>query len=145
MSGWTRRRCRVDDATGFDRWRLEATVPGPRVVVLGGVHGDETEGVLAASRLTREVDALARGILDVVPVCHEVAFAADSRTSPLDGGNLARVFPGDAAGSPTERLAHHLTRDVLQGADLLVDLHTVSYTHLRSPRDQRGSRMPSSA
>ena len=27
----------------------------------------------------------------------------------------------------------------------LLDLNPVSYTHLRGPRDQRGSRMPSSA
>ncbi len=124
MNGWTRRRRPVDDTSGFDHWRLEADAPGPRVVVLGGVHGDETEGVLAAGGLTRELDALACGSLDVVPVCHEVAFAADSRTSPRDGVNLARVFPGDEGGSPTQRLAHTLTHHVLLGADLLIDLHT---------------------
>ena len=98
--------------------------PGQRVVVLGGVHGDETEGALAAGRLAVSDLALVAGRVDIVPICHEAAFAADSRTSPLDGGNLARVFPGDPAGPPTALLAHHLYIEVLEGADFLVDLHT---------------------
>lgn len=124
MTGWERTRIEVDDAAGFDRWRLDSGQPGPRVVVLGGVHGDEVEGILAAGRLTSMPLELQRGVLEVVPVCHEVAFHADSRISPADGGNLARVFPGNVAGGPTERLAWHLTEHVLSGADLLIDLHT---------------------
>lgn len=117
-------RIPVSDRSGFDRYRRDSGVPGPRVVVLGGVHGDETEGMLAAGRLSALPLTLRRGILDVVPVCHEVAAEADHRTSPLDGENLARVFPGAADGSHTERIAWQLTTEVLTGADLLVDLHT---------------------
>src|SRR6185437_5340429 len=68
-------------------------------------------------------DALG-GRVKVVPVSNPLAFAARSRTSPPDGGNLARVFPGRADGSVTERIAHLLTREVIEGADLLVDLHS---------------------
>src|SRR5690606_28102206 len=82
------------------------------------------EGALAAAHLARQTPAIGRGRLLVVPVCHEAAFAGDSRVSPLDGGNLARVFPGDPDGSPTQVLAHHLYREVLVHADLLIDLHT---------------------
>jgi predicted deacylase len=97
---------------------------GHRVVVLGGVHGDETEGALAAGRLAVSDLALVAGRVDIVPICHEAAFAADSRTSPVDDGNLARVFPGDPTGPPTALLAHHLYTEVLEGTDFLVDLHT---------------------
>lgn len=124
MNGWNHGRVAIDEHTGFDVWRLDSGQPGPRVVVLGGVHGDEVEGALAAGRITTMPLELGRGMLEVVPVCHEVAFAADSRTSPVDGGNLARVFPGDGGGNATERLAWHLTQRVLSGADLLIDLHT---------------------
>ena len=68
-------------------------------------------------------------ILEVVPVVHEAAYHADSRISPLDGGNLARVFPGDPNGKPTQRLAHALQTQVLKGADLLIDLHTSGQTY----------------
>jgi predicted deacylase len=88
------------------------------------VHGDETEGALAAGRLAVSDLALVAGRVDIVPICHEAAFAADSRTSPVDDGNLARVFPGDPTGPPTALLAHHLYTEVLEGTDFLVDLHT---------------------
>lgn len=124
MTGWSKDRIEVGDGIGFDHWRMESPARGPRIVVLGGVHGDETEGILAAGQLSSLPLRLLRGILDIVPVCHEVAFEADSRTSPLDGLNLARVFPGDAEGRPTERIAAALTARILRGCDLLIDLHT---------------------
>lgn len=124
MTGWSNDRIEVGDGIGFDHWRMESPARGPRVVVLGGVHGDETEGILAAGQLSSLPLRLLRGILDIVPVCHEVAFEADSRTSPLDGLNLARVFPGHVEGRPTERIAAALTARILRGCDLLIDLHT---------------------
>jgi uncharacterized protein len=62
----------------------------------------------------------------VVPVCNELAFAATSRTTPADGRNLARCFPGDSSGSITERVAALIACEVLSNADLLIDLHTAS-------------------
>lgn len=124
MIDHTQRRISAGTAGGFDVWTAKAAVPGPRVVVLGGIHGDETQGVLAAGRLAVDETRLIRGSIDIVPVCHEAAFDADSRTSAIDGGNLARVFPGDPNGGPTEQIAHHIFTEVLSGAALLIDLHT---------------------
>ena len=120
----TTTRIKAGPAGGFQLWSHRAAQPGPRVVVLGGIHGDEIEGITAATRLAHADLGLVRGRVDVVPVCHEAAAAADSRTSPIDGGNLARVFPGSATGGATEQLAHHLYTEVLAGADLLIDMHT---------------------
>jgi predicted deacylase len=117
------RRVVAGDA-GFDVYRFDSGRPGPRVAVLGGVHGDETEGILAAGRLASSGADFVAGKIDIVPICHEAAFSADDRVSPIDGGNLARVFPGDPAGTPTAVLAHHLFVEVLDGVDFLVDLHT---------------------
>ena len=124
MINHTRRRVLAGAAGGFDVWTAEATVPGPHVVVLGGIHGDETQGVLAAGRLAADSTRLTRGSVSIVPISHEAAYKVDSRTSALDGGNLARVFPGDPSGGPTEQIAHHIFTEVLDGADLLIDLHT---------------------
>jgi len=129
MMNQTRSRISAGSAGGFDVWTAEAFESGPRVVVLGGVHGDETQGVLAAGRLATDATRLIRGSVDIVPVCHEAAFGADSRTNPADDGNLARVFPGDLGGGPTARLAHHIYTEVLAGADLLIDLHTSGQAH----------------
>ena len=118
------RRVAAGTAGDFSVFTHDSGRPGPRVVVLGGVHGDETEGAVAAGRLAVSDFALLAGRVDIVPICHEAAFAADSRTSPVDDGNLARVFPGDLTGPPTAVLAHHIYIEVLEAADFLVDLHT---------------------
>ena len=98
---------------------------GPTLSVVGGVHGDEFEGVAACLALA---DGLAgspiAGRLRLVPVAHEAAHRASLRSSPVDGRNLARTFPGDAAGEPTERLAAALRSEVILGSDVFVDLHS---------------------
>lgn len=98
---------------------------GPTVAVLGGVHGDEYEGVLSVRRLQRRLeDVILRGRVLAVAVANPPAFAAGTRTSPIDGLNLARVFPGDADGPVTMRLARAITEHVIAPADLLIDLHS---------------------
>jgi len=124
MLNHTKRRIEAGSAGGFDLWTAEATEPGPRVAILGGIHGDETQGVLAAGGIATDETRLTKGRVDIVPICHEAAFEADSRTSPADQGNMARVFPGDPSGGPTAQIAHHLYTEVLAEADLLIDLHT---------------------
>lgn len=134
MAGWTEHRLSVAasmdtadlDGPGVTVCQLDSGVPGPTVVVLGGVHGNEVGGILAAGLLTSEPVALTSGRLCVVPVVHEAAYAADSRLGPADGLNLARVFPGRPDGAPTERLAHLITEELMRGADVLIDLHTSS-------------------
>ena len=104
---------------------IMGTSPGPRIVVLGGVHGDEPQGPSGALAVARRLDGLdIRGRVTIVAVCHETAFASGTRTSPRDGLNLAREFPGDAAGSATQRLAALLDEAVLMDADVLVDMHS---------------------
>lgn len=111
---------------GVTAYTTDSGRPGPRVLVLGGVHGNEVGGVLGAGSLTAGPVPLRAGRLTVVPVAHEAAFAAGSRTGPADGENLARVFPGDPAGTPTPRLAALLDRQLISAADVLIDLHTSS-------------------
>ena len=57
-------------------------------------------------------------------MANPLAFAARSRQTPLDGGNLARCFPGRSDGTVTERIADCLTRSVIAGSDLVIDLHS---------------------
>lgn len=115
----------VDDATTLEVHRVVGAMPGPTVALLGGVHGDEPEGVVAVQRILDELSDLEfMGSVVAVPVCAPAAFHAGTRHSPRDGENLARAFPGDSSGSPTSRVAFAITTKVLRGADLLVDLHS---------------------
>ncbi len=121
--GWRHLVLPVPGADPIDAFRWDSGRPGPVLAVLGGVHGDEPEGVLAADALTRLARPADRGALIVVPVAHPAACAAHTRCCPA-GGNLARAFPGDPDGSPAARTAAVLAREVLMRADALIDLHT---------------------
>jgi predicted deacylase len=96
---------------------------GPRLLVTGGVHGDEFEPMAAIRRLCREIgpDDL-NGTLTLVPVVNEPAFRRGERTGD-DGLDLARTCPGRADGSATEQIAAALT-DLIRDADYYIDLHT---------------------
>ncbi len=52
------------------------------------------------------------------------AFRAGRRTSPIDGGNMNRVFPGNPAGTLTEKIADYFQRTLLPLADYVVDFHS---------------------
>jgi len=104
--------------------------PGTTTLLVAGVHGDEFEGVAAVPALTGQLNpADMSGTLIAISVCNPFAFSAQSRTSPahIDGANLAREFPGDPTGTPTQRLAaalFTLATRLLGPDDLLVDLHS---------------------
>jgi uncharacterized protein len=106
------------------------TSPGPTVLLVAGIHGDEFEGVAALPELTQRLSPTTMcGTVIAICVCNPFAFTAQSRTSPnhLDGANLARQFPGDPTGTPTQRLAaalFALATNLLGPNDLLVDLHS---------------------
>ncbi len=105
--------------------RIAGAAGGPTLALLGGVHGDELEGVLAVRMVADRLAGLPfRGTVVWAAPAHPAAWAADSRVGPTDGANLARVFPGDPDGGPTERVAAHLTTELITGADLLIDLHS---------------------
>ena len=75
--------------------------------------------------LIQELDPaqLVAGRLIVIPVLNVPAFRAAMRGSPLDGLNMNRVFPGEARGTITQRIARFLTDEVLARADVVIDLH----------------------
>jgi predicted deacylase len=99
--------------------------PGRTLVVTAGVHGDEYEGIRAIFEAYGELNpAGMSGDLLAAPVCNPPAVWNGTRTSPLDGGNLARAFPGSPDGSPTEALAYHLDQCIIAHADLYLDLHS---------------------
>ena len=98
---------------------------GPKLTVIAGVHGCEyasMAGVRAwsASLGAREL----HGSVRAVPVLNMPAFEARSPfVIPADGKNLNRHFPGDPAGTFTERFAHAAFSELIAGADAVVDAH----------------------
>lgn len=98
---------------------------GPVVALTAGIHGDEYEGPAALWKLADAIDPLRlAGTLLIVPIANPSAFAAGTRTSPVDNENLARIFPGDPDGTLSHRLAAALMTTVIDKADMLIDSHS---------------------
>ncbi len=98
---------------------------GPTALLTGANHGDEYEGPIALQRLAHDLDPKdIRGRVIMVPYMNMPAFQAARRTSPLDGVNLNRCFPGRPDGSPTEKIADYFMRTLLPMADVVLDFHS---------------------
>lgn len=106
---------------------------GPTALLTAGTHGDEYEGQIALLRLARELSRTQLyGRVIILPMLNQPAVAAGTRNSPLDGGNLNRVFPGNGEGGPTEMIAHYVASELFPLADLVIDVHSggISLDHL---------------
>ena len=116
------------DASAWGAVMIPITVvkrgEGPTALLSGANHGDEYEGPISlfdlAGRLTA---AEVTGRVIIVPAMNYPAFRAAKRTSPIDGGNMNRVFPGRPDGGVTEKIADYFQRVLLPMADLVVDIH----------------------
>jgi predicted deacylase len=114
-----------DEGTTIPISVVHGATPGPVLALTAGVHGQEYTPVLALQRLLKTLDPKTlTGTVIMVHVSNMPSYLA--RTiyySPADGKNLNRVFPGKADGTLSERIAHVLTRDVIDRATHVVDLH----------------------
>lgn len=95
----------------------------PRLLVVAGLHGNETTGVYVARRLAAFLQgAEPKGEVTIVAVSNPSAFRRLARSSPFDRLDLNRIFPGDRAGTPSQRAAAAIW-DEASTADYVVDLH----------------------
>lgn len=96
--------------------------PGPVLMILGGVHGNEPGGWLAAQQIA-EWEPATGGLL-VVPQANRVAASQFVRTTD-ELGDLNRLYPGNPASAlQMERLAAEIVSAAKEaGATVLIDLH----------------------
>lgn len=98
---------------------------GPTALITGANHGDEYEGPLALVELAATIEAAdLTGRVIIVPFMNQPAFAAGTRTSPIDAGNMNRAFPGRPDGTVTEKIADFFQRMLLPLADVVLDFHS---------------------
>jgi predicted deacylase len=99
--------------------------PGPTLLLLAGMHGDEINGIEIVRRLiTREdIRQPLCGSVIAIPVINIVSFLYGSRELP-DGRDLNRCFPGSRTGSLGSRIAYDLMKEVISQIDFGIDFHT---------------------
>ena len=121
--------------------------PGPRLIVLGAVHGNETCGTHAIERVLADIDSgvlcIERGLLTLVPVANPLAYAKGERRGERNLNR--RLLPSDAPVEYEDRIANVLC-PWLAAHDVLLDLHSFASPGrpfvMRGPADNAGPLEP---
>ncbi len=132
---------------GLRAHRFAGLAPGPRLIVTGAVHGNETAGTRGIERVLAEIESgqieIVRGGVTFVPVCNPLAFNHARR---MGERNLNRRLQPTATPQDNEdRIANVLCR-WLAAHEVLLDLHSFRSPGrpfvMRGPADNRGELEP---
>jgi len=109
----------------FKSIRVAGSRPGPRLIVLGAVHGNETCGTRGIERVLADIDRgavkIVAGSVTFVPVANPLAYAHGRRTGER---NLNRALqPTDAPRQFEDHVANWLC-PLLAAHEVLLDLHS---------------------
>ena len=112
-------------------------IVGPSLLVLGGVHGNEINGIEIVRRSLEEgyYNNISCGTVIVIPLLNVYGFINFTR-DVADGKDVNRSFPGHSNGSLASRVARILTKKILPHVDIALDFHTggdarYNYPHVR--------------
>ncbi len=87
-------------------------------------HGDEYEGTEAIIRFSQEYRTGGfKGVFIGVLAVNFDAFAANTRSSPIDFANMNRIYPGNPDLFVSNRVAYTYFERVLKAADYFISFH----------------------
>lgn len=99
--------------------------PGPKLVVFGAVHGNETCGTVAIRRVMQEIEQdtlrIERGTLTLVPVVNPLAYQLKRRHGDR---NLNRNMRVSSDPKDFEDRLSNVICPLLEAHDILLDLHS---------------------
>lgn len=122
--------------------------PGPTILLSGGLHGDEVNGIEVVRRMISLgiFEHIHCGTVVALPIINVYGFLFFSREVP-DGKDVNRSFPGSAQGSLAAQVAHTLSIKILPVVDMGIDFHTggasrTNYPQIRyAPEDAQAIHM----
>ncbi len=104
----------------------------PAVVLVGGIHGNELNGIFALARLAGFLKWVAAGkqpgrklirSVRIIPCVNVLGLHTRQRTWPFDKTDINRMFPGYARGETTQRIAAAVF-ELTKPASLRIDIHS---------------------
>ena len=108
--------------------------PGPVVLFVAGIHGDEVNGVeIVRQLIAKGINKPKKGTIICIPVLNIFGFLNKSRELP-DGRDLNRVFPGSKTGSLASQVAHKLMGEIIPQVDFIIDHHTGGAGRFNAPQ-----------
>jgi predicted deacylase len=109
-------------------------VEGPVLLLMGGLHGDEINGIEIVKRiLNKKIHLVKKGTFICIPLLNIFGFISFSRELP-DGKDINRLFPGSSNGSLAARLANYLMKNIVPLIDYGIDFHTGGASRTNYPQ-----------
>lgn len=103
---------------------FRAKKDGPSLLLTGGLHGDEVNGVEIIRRMIADKMLMPeKGTVIALPLVNVYGFIQNVRGLP-DGKDINRSFPGIKGGSLARLLAYTLMNEIIPKVDFGIDFHT---------------------
>lgn len=114
-----------DAALGIPVVVVHGAKAGPVIAIVAGAHGTEYASIIAVERLIDAIDPAAlSGTAVLLPLVNVPSFEkVVPHLNPVDGKNMNRFYPGRMDGTQTERASSLITKQVVEQADHLIDMH----------------------
>ncbi len=111
-----------------------AKTDGPVLLLTGGLHGDEINGIEIVRRMIeRGLCKPDKGTVIAMPIVNVYGFIQNVRGVP-DGKDINRSFPGIRGGSLARLLAYVLMNEVLPHVDYGIDFHSGGASRANYPQ-----------
>lgn len=126
---------------------IAGLAPGPRLIVMGAVHGNEVAGTRAIDRVLKEIERgeieIVRGSVTFMPICNPLAYLHQRRVGDR---NLNRRLQPTATPQDNEDRIANVLCPLLASHDVLLDLHSFRSPGqpfvLRGPADNSDALEP---
>lgn len=121
---------------------IRAEKDGPVILLSGGLHGDEINGIEIVRRLISGDNlGLTSGSIIAIPLMNVYGFIQNVRGVP-DGKDINRSFPGTKNGSLAKLVAYTIVKQIIPIIDFGIDFHTggasrANYSQIRCVFEQK--------
>jgi predicted deacylase len=115
----------TDSATDLPIAVINGARPGPVLALVAGSHGTEYTSIVALTHLIGQLEPRAiSGTVIVAPLLNVASFTQMTvHVNPVDRKGMNAQYPGDPAGTQTQRVLASVAEQVVKPADVVVDLH----------------------
>lgn len=113
---------------------MRSPKPGPVLLLSGGLHGDEINGIeIVRQVIEKKLAVPEAGTVIAIPLMNVYGFIQNVRGVP-DGKDINRSFPGSRTGSLAMLVAHTIMNEIVPKIDYGIDFHTGGASRANYPQ-----------